>query len=65
MNNFLLAPPEVLSQTIFAGTQSELFINLTVSFTNPSPVSILNMGILNMSILVSKHLRWLMLGALL
>ncbi len=52
MNKFEISPPQVLNQTIFAGTETELFVNLTVSFTNPSPVSILDMGILNMSILV-------------
>ena len=53
MNQFQDTPPSVLSQTIYHGTETELFINLTVYMYNPSPVSMVNIGPLNMTLLVN------------
>lgn len=53
MGKFQDPPPVVLNQTIFQGTPTELYMNLFVSLYNSAPVTIDNMGPLNMTLFVS------------
>lgn len=52
MGQFRDPPCQLLQQTVFHGTESELFINFTVGMYNSAPISMLNMGVLNMTLLV-------------
>ncbi len=57
MGGFTDPPCAVLSQSIVAGTTDALFINITVSMDNRSPVAIDDMGMLNLSMIVRAIAR--------
>lgn len=52
MDQFADPPVQVLNQVIFKGEPNTLYIALNVSMDNRSPVSIDNMGQLNLSMIV-------------